>query len=166
MARLKNFLIISQPFLCYLHEVFSWLHIFVIGVIINDAPNEITCFFSASTISSYENERRTVSPRVRHWVNNMYRKHHLSKKVIKSARDNTLCAFMPQRCYSINDDDRIVHWHFSSFNLGYVFRYERTEGIHHCFREVRGGWSRTYTDWQLVDKRVLEMPYLSMACWL
>lgn len=118
---------------------------------------------SASTISSYENERRGVSARVRKWVNKMYRKHQLSKKVIKSARDNTLCAFMPQRCYSINDDDRILHRSISSLTLGYVFRYERTEGIHHCFREVRGGWSRTYTDCQLVDKRVLEVPYFSMA---
>ena len=118
---------------------------------------------SASTISNYENERRGVSPRVRKWVNKMYRKHQLSKKVIKSARENTLCAFRPMKCYSINDDDRILHRHFSNFNLGYVFQYERTEGIHHCFREVRGGWSRTYTDWQLVDKRVLEVPYLSMA---
>ena len=119
---------------------------------------------SASTISSYENERRGVSARVRHWVNKMYRKHHLSKKVIKSARDNTLCAFCPKKCYSINDGDRILHRSISSLTLGYIFRYERTEGIHHCFREIRGGWSRTYTDWQLVDKRVLEMPYLSMAC--
>ena len=118
---------------------------------------------SASTISSYENERRGVSARVRKWVNKMYRKHQLSKKVIKSARDRTLCAFMPQRCYSINDDDRIFHRSISSLTLGYVFRYERMEGIHHCFREVRGGWSRTYTDWQLVDKRVLEVSYLSMA---
>ena len=118
---------------------------------------------SASTISSYENERRGVSARVRHWVNKMYRKHHLSKKVIKSARDNTLCAFCPKKCYSINDGDRILHRSISSLTLGYIFRYERTEGIHHCFREIRGGWSRTYTDWQLVDKRVLEMPYLSMA---
>ena len=119
---------------------------------------------SASTISSYENERRGVSARVRKWVNKMYRKHHLSKKVIKSARDNTLCAFCPKKCYSINDGDRILHRSISSLTLGYIFRYERTEGIHHCFREIRGGWSRTYTDWQLVDKRVLEMPYLSMAC--
>ena len=118
---------------------------------------------SASTISSYENERRGVSARVRKWVNKMYRKHHLSKKVIKSARDNTLCAFCPKKCYSINDGDRILHRSISSLTLGYIFRYERTEGIHHCFREIRGGWSRTYTDWQLVDKRVLEMPYLSMA---
>ena len=118
---------------------------------------------SASTISSYENERRGVSARVRHWVNKMYRKHHLSKKVIKSARDNTLCAFCPKKCYSIDDSDRILHRSISSLTLGYIFRYERTEGIHHCFREIRGGWSRTYTDWQLVDKRVLEMPYLSMA---
>ena len=118
---------------------------------------------SASTISSYENERRAVSQRVRRWVNKMYRKHELSKKVIKSARDNTLCAFIPQRCYSINDDDRILHRHIGKLNLGYVFQYERTEGIHHCFREIRGGWSRTYTDWQLVDKRIQEVPYLAMA---
>ena len=119
---------------------------------------------SASTISSYENERRAVSPRVRRWVNKMYRKHELSKKVIKSARDNTLCVFRPLKCYSIDDSDRILHRHIGKLNLGYVFQYERTEGIHHCFREIRGGWSRTYTDWQLVDKRVLEVSYLAMAC--
>ena len=118
---------------------------------------------SASTISSYENERRGVSARVRKWVNKMYRKHQLSKKVIKSARDRTLCEFRPMQCYSINDDDRILHRSISSLTLGYIFRYERMEGIHHCFREIRGGWSRTYTDWQLVDKRVLEVPYLAMA---
>lgn len=118
---------------------------------------------SASTISSYENERRGVSARVRHWVNKMYRKHQLSKKVIKSARDNTLCAFMPQRCYSISEDDRILHSSTGKIDLGYVFRYERKEGIHNFFREVCGDWSRTYTDWQLIDKRVMEVPYLAMA---
>ena len=37
-----------------------------------------------------------------------------------------------------------------------VFRYEGKQGIHHCFREVRGGWSRTYTDAQLVGKHIRE----------
>ena len=37
-----------------------------------------------------------------------------------------------------------------------VFRYEGKQGIHHCFREVRGGWSRTYTDAQLVGKYIRE----------
>ena len=118
---------------------------------------------SASTIFNYETERRTVSPRVRNLVNKMYRKHQLSKKVIKSARDNTLCVFRPLKCYSIDDSDRILHRHIGKFNLGYVFQYQRTEGIHHCFREIRGGWSRTYTDCQLVDKRILEVSYITTA---
>lgn len=37
-----------------------------------------------------------------------------------------------------------------------IFRYEGKQGIHHCFREVRGGWSRTYTDAQLVGKHIKE----------
>ena len=37
-----------------------------------------------------------------------------------------------------------------------IFRYEGKQGIHHCFREVRGGWSRTYTDAQLVGKHIRE----------
>ena len=38
-----------------------------------------------------------------------------------------------------------------------VFRYEGKEGIHHCFREIRGGWTRTYTDTQLIGKRISEV---------
>ena len=102
---------------------------------------------SASTISRYETERTPVSQRVRKWVR-MYRKHNLAKRGMKSAKDNSLCAFMPQRCYSIADDDKIHHRlrlnpciHGFSFN--YVFQYLGMQGIHHCFREVGGGWSRT-----------------------
>ena len=35
-----------------------------------------------------------------------------------------------------------------------VFCYESKEGIHHVFREVKGGWTRTYTDAQLVGKKI------------
>ena len=38
-----------------------------------------------------------------------------------------------------------------------VFKYEGKQGIHHCFRETRGGWTRTYTDAQLVGKHVEEV---------
>ena len=38
----------------------------------------------------------------------------------------------------------------------YVFSYEGKQGIHHMFREIRGGWSRTFTDAQLIGKKIEE----------
>ena len=38
-----------------------------------------------------------------------------------------------------------------------VFMYEGKQGIHHCFRETHGGWTRTYTDAQLIGKHVEEV---------
>lgn len=38
-----------------------------------------------------------------------------------------------------------------------VFRYEGKQGIHHVFREIRGNWTRTYTDAQLIGKKVKEV---------
>ncbi len=40
---------------------------------------------------------------------------------------------------------------------GYVFRYLGKQGIHHTFVEICGGWSRTYTDAQLVGKELVEV---------
>lgn len=40
---------------------------------------------------------------------------------------------------------------------GYVFRYLGKQGIHHMFIEICGGWSRTYTDAQLVGKELVEV---------
>ena len=116
---------------------------------------------SASSISRYENERTPVSPRVRKWVNRKYRHFHLNRKVLKSSKDHSVCSFMPHRCYSIADDDKILHR--LSFPFNYVFQYEGTQGIHHYFREIHGGWSRTYTNSQLIDKRIQEVPYFAMA---
>lgn len=123
---------------------------------------------SASTISRYENERSPVSPRVRKWVNRIFSKYHLSQRVIKSAKDNSVCVFKPHMCYSIADDDKILHRlslnpciHDVTFN--YVFQYLGMQGIHHHFREIHGGWCRTYTNNQLIDKRVMEVPYFAMA---
>ncbi len=38
----------------------------------------------------------------------------------------------------------------------FVLRYERKDGIHHTFRSVRGGWTQTFTDAQLIDKTIKE----------
>jgi|GEM_PF-6851253 len=40
---------------------------------------------------------------------------------------------------------------------GCVFRYEGKQGIHHMFREVRGNWTRTYTDAQLIGAKTEEV---------
>ena len=106
-----------------------------------------------------------VSPRVRKWVN---RKYQLSRKVIKSAKDHSVCAFMPQKFYSIADNDNIFHRLslnpcIHDFNFNYIFQYFATQGIHHHFKEIHGGWSRTYTNSQLINKRIQEVPYFAMA---
>ena len=53
------------------------------------------------------------------------------------------------------------HYQFAyekySMDHEYTFRYERKEGIHHMFREIHGGWSRTYTDAQLIGKTIMEV---------
>ena len=123
---------------------------------------------SASSISRYENERTAVSPRVRKWINRKYRQYQLNRKVIKSAKDHSVCAFMPQKFYSIADDDKILHRLslnpcIHDFNFNYVLQYLGTQGIHHHFKEIHGGWSRTYTNSQLINKRIQEVPYFAMA---
>lgn len=123
---------------------------------------------SASTISRYENERTPVSPRVQKWVNRKYRQYHLNRKVIKSSKDHSVCSFMPQRYYSIADNDKVLHRLslnpcILDFSFNYIFQYLGTQGIHHCFKEIHGGWNRTYTNSQLIDKRIQEVPYFAMA---
>ena len=39
----------------------------------------------------------------------------------------------------------------------YVFMYEGRQGIHHIFRELNGNWTRTYTDAQLIGKKLYEL---------
>ena len=36
------------------------------------------------------------------------------------------------------------------------FKYEGKRGIHHYFREKKGGWTRTFTDAQLIGKKIEE----------
>lgn len=38
-----------------------------------------------------------------------------------------------------------------------IFYYEGKKGIHHMFREISGKWTRTYTDAQLIGKKIREV---------
>ena len=38
-----------------------------------------------------------------------------------------------------------------------VFIYLRKDGKHHVFKELHGGWTRTYTDPQLIGKNIIEV---------
>ena len=44
-----------------------------------------------------------------------------------------------------------------SENENYKYRYVGKRGIHHMFREINGGWLRTYTDAQLIGKHIKEL---------
>ena len=39
----------------------------------------------------------------------------------------------------------------------FTLRYEKKNGIHHTFRSVRGGWTQTFTDAQLIGKTIQEV---------
>ncbi|MBR0253136.1 MAG: hypothetical protein IJQ57_07275 [Synergistaceae bacterium] len=45
----------------------------------------------------------------------------------------------------------------STWDRDCEFEFVKNEGIHHCFRSVQGGWTRTYTNAQLVDKHIREV---------
>ena len=56
--------------------------------------------------------------------------------------------FKEGECYQI---DKTIS---DTTERGCTFRYEGKQGIHHIFREIYGNWTRTYTDAQLVGKKV------------
>lgn len=67
--------------------------------------------------------------------------------------------FEDGRDYEISESDKLSTHDIvnAATGRGCVFRYEGKVGIHHCFRETRGGWTRTYTDVQLIGKRIAEV---------
>ena len=89
-----------------------------------------------------------------------------SKKAIGlEARQKALQRhFTEGKCYRIYEGSRQTSSHDkkiplqgASWEHDCIFMFLRKEGIHHMFREVRGGWSRTYTDAQLVGKNIQEV---------
>ena len=63
--------------------------------------------------------------------------------------------FTEGKCYKIWGGSTSVKYSYTN-DSRYCFRYEGKRGIHHCFREVRGDWTRTYTDAQLIGKKIEE----------
>ena len=83
----------------------------------------------------------------------------------KSEADGMAGIFLPKQYtfdvghdYEISQSDKLKTHDIMNpaTGTGCIFRYEGKRGIHHCFREVRGGWTRTYTDTQLIGKRIRE----------
>ena len=69
-------------------------------------------------------------------------------------------SFSVGHVYNIRDNlmgGQNADWINPQYGTLCVFRYEGQQGIHHCFREASGGWTRTYTDAQLVGKRIEEV---------
>ncbi len=70
--------------------------------------------------------------------------------------------FEKGHCYSIKDAAKTYG---AKFDAGInpksgnycIFRYEGKQGIHHKFMEIQGGWTRTYTDQQLIGKIIKEV---------
>ena len=65
--------------------------------------------------------------------------------------------FYEGRRYMIVDEDKTSTFMNVVTGTGCVYRYEGKSGIHYCFREERGGWLRTYTNNQLIGKRIKEV---------
>ena len=72
-------------------------------------------------------------------------------------------SFSQQHLYSISDRRPGHSDCLNILNIGpdtgmnCVFKYVGKLGKHHCFVSVRGGWSRTYTDTQLIGKIIQEV---------
>ncbi len=66
-------------------------------------------------------------------------------------------SFEAGRSYTIKDA-KCNPSDFITPHNGYrcIFRYAGKDGIHHVFTEIRGGWVRTYTDAQLIGKKIEE----------
>ncbi len=68
-------------------------------------------------------------------------------------------SFAEEHCYRIFTTGNIksIPQRNLTWEQSCIFRYVKKEGIHHMFREIRGGWSRTYTDAQLIGKTIMEV---------
>ncbi len=67
------------------------------------------------------------------------------ESALKTERESVRAKFIVGKKYKLDSAN------------GCVFRYEGKQGIHHIFREVRGNWTRTYTDAQLIGARTEEV---------
>ncbi len=71
--------------------------------------------------------------------------------------------FIEGKCYKIygggclGSYNRNTSLQGTTWERDCIFMFLRKDGIHHIFREVRGGWTRTYTNAQLIGKNIQEV---------
>lgn len=109
---------------------------------------------SSASVSSFEKGTRkgSNSPaqnRIMNFLNNeTIRRHFTEGKCYKIYGSGCLGSYNGKKVSASSG---------AAWERDCIFQFLRTEGIHHVFREVRGGWTRTYTDAQLVGKNVQEV---------
>ena len=102
---------------------------------------------SLSTVSKIENNN-FFSPNKQEYISRIqnYLENYSSKN--NSVPQAPTFSFIPQHLYSIKEKKSAED---------YSFRYLGKHGRHHCFQSTLGGWTRTYTDNQLIGKVILEV---------
>lgn len=98
------------------------------------------------TISQYE--RGKNSPESKRWM----KLYEILKTEIAVHQMFGFDASRRYRIYTSNRLGRVPQEH-----IDYEYIYEGKRGVHHIFREQSGGWTRTYTDSQLIGKVIQEV---------
>ena len=68
--------------------------------------------------------------------------------------------FVEGKCYKIYDKGsnyKKTSLSGTTWDCDCIFMFLRKDGIHHVFRDVKGGWTRTFTDAQLCGKKIQEV---------
>lgn len=86
--------------------------------------------------------------------NDRYRQQEKAEKSVAARRESIQHSFTVGDCYIISENRLPLDANILQHS---ILRYERKEGIHHVFREIRGKWIVTYTDAQLIGKYVEEV---------
>ena len=83
-----------------------------------------------------------------------YDMEELASKTAAQSRAAIARTFTAGHCYNISDTKNASE--YADLQRA-ILCYERKEGIHHVFREIRGKWIVTYTDAQLIGKHIKEV---------
>ena len=109
------------------------------------AGNLQAIFDDSPPLTDYENEQR--KKRIRETEEEQQKL--LAQNIKALSR-----TFTEGQCYTISES-RLAE--DGDINQQPILRYERKEGIHHVFREIRGKWIVTYTNAQLIGKYIKEV---------
>lgn len=113
--------------------------------LLNLSRRQVASFTRTSMKSVCEAERKEddspSSMRIEKWLEKSVKK----AKEIQSKKDAFYKHFEIGKKYKIASE------------AGFIFEFMKDTGIHHCFKAIPGGWSRTYTDAQLVGVKIQEV---------